>query len=197
MSNLLSEIEATEILQPHLATLKRVMDESLEDLNKALSVLSENANNRAKSSLLHSIAVEKAKKYFDKIQDVRIKSKYQSIQIIFSNKLIGRIKKVNKDNLSTNAKSSRNDAIVGQQISLFSELMPDLVQTATFIDLGYRLDETGSDFDRLRIICRYNDAIEWNICFKETEKEITILSNEQTDPLTTKEETQIKIKQAK
>lgn len=196
MKNLLTKEESIEILQPHLATLERVMTESLEDLNKALATLTEQVNKRAKSALLHSIAVEKTKKYFDKIADVIIRQKYQSIQIIFSNKIVGRIKKVNKDNKTTNAKTRRNQAIVKQQMSLFSELFVADFIPSQFVDFGYHINETGSSYERLRVICRKDKDINWDFSFQGN-YEAVVLSNEQNEALSINEETQIKLKNVK
>ena len=193
---MLNSEQSLDVVKPHFGTLQRIMNETLEDVNKALGTLVETPNNRAKFSLIHSIAIEKAKKYFDKVKDVFIVSKYQSIQIIFSNKIVARIKKVNKDNISANAKSGRNDAILMQQTSLFSDLLIEDVSPSTFVDLGYRINQTGDQFENLNVICRRLNTVEWHFSFK-SEESIIVLDNPQEDSLNVKEEKTIKIKKAK
>ncbi len=196
MANQLSQPETEEILRPHFPILSKIMTESLEDLNKALSMLTENANNRAKSALLHSIAIEKAKKYFDGIKEVSIKCKYQSIQIVFENKIVGRIKKINKDNLSANAKTKRNDAILSHQTSLFDGMVLSQISPTVFVDLGYNINETGEEYNKLNVVCRNNREVEWYFSFKQDGGAIA-LSDLQNNPLPDTDETFIKIKKVK
>lgn len=193
MVKTLTAEESREILQPHLGTLDRIMTESLEDLNKALGSLSEKVNKRAKSALLHSIAIEKSKKYFKDVPQVVIREKYQSVQLIFDNKIVGRIKKVNNDNLSTNAKTKRNEAILHQQISLFSELFVADFFPSLFVDFGYKINETGESYDKLGVICRNDKSIKWHFSFKGSHEPV-VLSTEQEDSLSIKEEAKITIK---
>jgi len=140
---------------------------------------------------LHSIAIEKAKRYFKDTPDIIIKSKYQSIQIVFNQQLVGRVKKINKDKLSQNATTKRNKNILSHQLSLF----PDLPQL-TFIDFGYEILQTWSDYDRLMVVCRFNNKIEWHIDYKETAT-IRIMETKQLEVPQVKEEKQIQIKKGK
>lgn len=191
-NSLLTENEAKTILEPHLGTLKQIMIESLQGLNKAIGMAGESINNRAKCALLHSVAIEKAKRYFKDCKDVIIKSKYQSIQIVFDKKLVGRIKKVNKHDLSTNAKTHRNQAILTHQLSLF----PD-VSNLTFIDIAYKIDAAWTEFEKLVVVCRLFEDIKWRLSYKDVTTPIIVMQPEQTEVLTQKEETQITIKKAK
>ncbi|HTC01132.1 MAG TPA: hypothetical protein VK705_10660 [Ferruginibacter sp.] len=196
MANILTEAEAHEVLQPHLKTLEKIMVESLEDLNQALGTLTETPNKRAKSTLLHSIAIEKSKKYFADSREVYIKEKYQSIQIVFSNQIVARIKKVNHNNISANARTKRNQSILDHQMTLFGNLINVHNTPSTFVDLGYNLDETGGSYNKLNVICRKDKDVEWVFSFKENVTTIAI-GNKQEDALSINEETQIKIKKAK
>jgi len=188
-SKLSTQEQAHSILQPHLPTLKTIMIESLEALNRSISASGESPNNRAKCSWFHSIAIEKAKKAFRGCKDIVIKTNYQSLQIVFAGQLVGRIKKVNKDDLTSNAKTHRNQLIVSQQCKLF----PDL-PSITFIDIAWRTDLTWSEFEKLVIVCRQYDDIKWRIPYKEVENIITSIQPTQTEILTVKEEKQIKVK---
>jgi hypothetical protein len=187
MKTILTQQEAAKILEPYLSTIRKIMLESLEELNKAMAVITESLNNRAKCATLHSIAIEKAKRYFKGMRGIIIKSKYQSIQIVFDQQLVGRIKKVNDDKLSRNANTERNRNILNHQLSLF----PD-IPSLTFIDLAYKIIETWSDYDRLLVVCRFNDKVEWDIDYKETAITKTIETKEIEIPKIKEE--QIKIK---
>jgi hypothetical protein len=192
MTVLASKEMAHCILEHHLGTLKTIMFESLQGLNRSISASGESPNNRAKCSWFHSIAIEKAKKALKDCTDVVIKTKYQSLQIIFDGQLVGRIKKVNNDDLTSNAKTHRNQLILSQQPTLF----PDL-PSITYIDIAWRTDSTWSDFEKLLIICRQYDDIKWRIPYKDVDDIITSMQPTQTEILTIKEEQQIKVKKKK
>lgn len=188
MLKLTSQQEAQLILNPHLPIVQKIMVESLSELGEAMKAVTESINNRAKCSLLHSLAIEKAKRYFDKHPDIIIKSKYQSIQIIFKQQLVGRVKKINDDKVPRNSKTKRNINILSQQLPLFPN-MPQL----TFIDLTYKVNSTWSEYDWLLVLCRINDNIQWEIDYKNLETIPVITANDE-DILKVKEENQITIK---
>ncbi|MBL0308798.1 MAG: hypothetical protein IPP77_03690 [Bacteroidetes bacterium] len=193
MSQLVPKEQAREILMPHASALAMIMNESLVELNLAMNATNERWNNRAKCSTLHSLAIEKAKRHFVEQGGVLLKMKYQSLQIVFNNSLVGRIKKVNHNNLSSNAKTYRNTDILTHQLVLFSD-----ETSLTFIDLGYKVDATWTYYERLVIVCRTNDSIEWTINIdnnNDATGTITTLPLEPIVPLV-REEKQIKIKKA-
>lgn len=187
MTNILTEPDAREILEPHLFKLKSVMYESLLTLNKCLTASGEQINNRALCSWLHSIAIEKAKKVFADVPNIIIRAKYQSILIVFDGKVVGRIKRINKKDLSTNAKTFRNQSIVSHRMTLFG-LEPAL----TFVDIGYRNDATWTEFERLNIVCRLYDEVLWRIPYND----LNIVANNAPaqNQINFKEEEQITIK---
>ena len=191
MAATISQEQAHSILEPHLGTLKTIMNESLEAVNRAISASGESLNNRAKCALFHSIAIEKAKKQLSGCKDISIKSKYQSLQIIFDGQLVGRIKKVNKHDLTSNARTHRNQLIVSQHPKLF----PDLPEI-TFVDIAYKTDSTWSEFEKLVIVCRKYDDIKWRIPYKDVVSIVTPMQT-QENTISVKEETQIKVKKDK
>jgi hypothetical protein len=191
MNRLATEAEAQGILKPHLDTLKTIMFEALEALNRSIGASGESPNNRAKCSWFHSIAIEKAKKYFKDAKGISMFTKYQSLQIVFAGQLVGRIKKVNKNNLSTNAKSNRNQRILNQQ-----SLFPDF-PTITFIEIAYKIDTAWAEFEKLNIVCRLFDKIQWAFSYKDIANIITRMEPTQTETLTIKEEKQIKVRKEK
>jgi len=147
--------------------------------------------------LLHSIAIEKAEIYLKDAPGVYLKKKYSSLQIVFENRLVGRFKKVDKNNMSRNAKSNRNDSILAQQPTLFSGISNEMPRI-TYIDLGYKIDSIWSEFERLVVVCRLNDQILWKIDFTDIEESVIPMNNTSvTETLNIIEETTIKLKQAK
>ena len=193
MHKILSQGESYDILKPYLPTLNNIMQESLATLNKGMTAIGEPLNMRAKCSLLHSIATEKVKRAFNDDSSIIIKQRYQSIQIVFSQKVVGRIKKVNSDNLASNIKTSRNDYILShssQQMSLFPDLPP-----MTFLDIAYKIDSTFIEYDRLVIVCRVKDKVQWNIDYTNTSTVVNMNESE-IQTISVKEESQIKIKKA-
>lgn len=192
MIALLQKGEAEQILAPYLDTLEDIMTSSLSDLNTCMRSTAEPWNLRAKSTTLHSFAVNKAKRHWGEHDYIAIRTKYQSLQIVFDKKLVGRIKKVNKENLSSNIKTGRNDSILRHQLKLFAEITP-----LTFIDIGYRVDPTWTIFETLVIVCRYGDTVKWIIPINNR-KSGTGITTIPTAPIapTVREEKQIKIKRA-
>jgi len=190
MRELIPKEAASDLLQPYLPIMNQVMVASLNTLNNGLNAMDVSVNNRSKATTFHSIAVEKTKKAFEEQSKISLLPKYQSIQIIFNGQMVGRIKKLNKKNFTSNASSSRNDMIVGQQLKLFK--LPEI----TYIDLGYTIDPTWTSFEKLIVICRLNDEIKWELPFDDNSLEITL----KTEPITIapiQTETQIKLKNAK
>ena len=189
MPNLLQRQDAYNILEHHLAGLKNIFSESLEELNRALNQITVPVNKRGKTSTLHSICVSKIKLHYEGNPDIIIKEKYESIQIVFDKKIVGRVKKIDNKNLSKNATSKRNNNILSQQLSIFPEA--DL----TFVDFGYIIDPTWTDYDNLIVVCRINDTIAWQIPFKTTES-IRTVETIQTEIQPIETETQITIRRA-
>lgn len=198
--NLCTESQARQILEPHLGVIKRIMNESLGDIGKSMGVISVPVNKRAKCTLLHSIAVAKAEKYLSETSGIKLKKKYQSLQIIFDNTLVGRIKKVDNNHMARNARSDRNDYILSQQPTLFDglDLPPDNLCRTTFIDLGYKIDSIWANFERLIVVCRLNDSILWYIDFTDTNESIVpIIVNPNKNVSLNNEDAVIKLREAK
>jgi len=174
------------VLHPFFPTFDKVMLEALEETNRAMSSVSVAVNKRSRCSLLHNIAYEKIKQELAGHPDIRIIEKYESIQIVFSKKLVGRIKKLNKDNFSSNIPTNRNNSIIGQQLSFF----PD--EELTYIDLGYKIDPTWTEYDNLVVVCRLNNNIKWFISYRNN----TLITTqvEETEPTLIQETEQLIIK---
>ena len=145
MLTLIEKEEASNVLQPYLKIINESLLDALKQLNNALAVIDVNVNNRAKTSTLHSIAVEKLKSAFHDIDGLVLIQKYQSLQIVFAGKLAGRIKKLNKNNLTANSNTFRNALIESQQLKLFD--LPPI----TFVDLGYKIDPTWTSYEQLLV----------------------------------------------
>jgi hypothetical protein len=187
MGELIQKPKAFEVLNPYLPVVNQFMVDSLNSLNTGLNAIDVPLNNRAKANLFHSIAIEKAKIAFKDKPDIKLIYKYQSIQIVFDSLMVGRIKKLNKKNLTSNSKTGRNSAIIAQQLPLFE--LPEI----TYIDLGYSNDPIWSSFDKLIVICRLNDDIKWELPFDEDSIQVT-LRTEPVSPKPIETETQITIK---
>ena len=187
MDNIITKEDAKPILQPHLPTLNKIMVESLEELN-VMNGMSVKLNSRTRCTLLHNIAIEKAIIYFQGVVGVSIKKKYQSIQIVIDDKIIGRIKKLNKNKLSNNIQTNRNDDILGQ-----NTLFPGMAKI-TFVDFGYNTQSSWLTFTDLNVVCRLFDSVNWFIDFGNENNDVRTI--EVTEPVTplVKKEVQIQIK---
>lgn len=186
MKLLIQESDAVTVLNPYMNAINTIMVDSLTELNKALGSINETVNNRAKACLLHSIAIEKAKRVLMSLPGIKIFEKYQSIQIVFDQQLIGRIKKVDSNNLSKNINTRRNQQIIYQQLSLFD--MPEM----TCIDIAYNIDPTWSIYEKLLVVCRVGKQIYWDLPISAQIEETTTLKTEPVVPQPKEE--QIKIK---
>ena len=190
MKELIKKETAKNVLDKYLPIMNTIMIDSLNSLKTAINVTDEKVNNRAKATFFHAVAVEKAKKLFSDSPDIKLIEKYQSIQIVFDKLMVGRIKKLDKNNLTSNSKSSRNSAIISQQLQMF-----DLPQI-TYIDLGYSNDPIWNAFDKLIVVCRLNDNIKWELPFDADSIQIT-LKTEPIDVKPIETETKITIKKRK
>jgi hypothetical protein len=192
MQKLHTQSEAFTLLEPYIGDIKMIMNESLADINRAMGTLPFSANTRARTSLLHSVAVERSIRHFADKPGIVLVKKYQTIQIVFNRQLIGRIKQVNKDNKSRNARTGRNDLILSQYNGLFEGME---LPKRTNIEFGYMVDSIWSKFERLVIVCRVKDTIEWWIPISAVNEDIVPMSK--GSEITFTEETQIKLKEAR
>ncbi len=189
MSQVIEKDAASSLLQPYLPLFNSIMVDSLNQLNNALNAIDVNINNRAKTATLHSIAVEKTKRSLNESDGLRIFQKYKSIQIVVEGRIVGRIKKLKRNNLTSNSKTFRNSLIESQQLRLFN--LPEM----TFVDLGYHIDPTWTSYEKLLVICRVNDEIKWELPFDDDAFDIT-LTTQPIEVKPIKPETFIKIRKS-
>jgi len=186
MGKLVSEVEAHSILRKHFQTIYGVMNESIQSLNVILGASDESLSKSVKAQTFHNLAIEKANKAFKGTQGVNVVKKYNSIMIVFDQKLVARVKKINGKDLSSNNSTKRSNKVSDHTLKLLN--LPDL----TFIDLGYNTDETWTEFERLKVVCRIKNDIQWRIPFNENDLEITLKTD--TINLDIKPEKQIVVK---
>lgn len=188
INRLKTEAEAKKILKPYEELIQKIYYESLYSLNGMLEATTEHVNKRNRSGLLHNFAVNKTKEYLKDDKNVTIVEKYSSVQVIFNleSPLVARYKKVNKKLMSSNVSTKRSNRI-SNQLSLFPH-------NITYIDFGYRLDETNTDFEELVVVCRMGNEIIWDYkLVSEINAVKTVTTKSDAEP-TLKDEIQIKIK---
>jgi hypothetical protein len=156
---LLSETEAETIFAPHQIMISKCHHEALAKFNLTISSYPGTFNKRTKSTMFHNILINEISDAFQKKVDVTVIHKYSSIYVVFSNRAAARFKKLNKKGLPSNHASVRNDAIINQQCCLVFDEFP----TMTYIDIGYTLDSTGTEFEILKISCRKNKQEVWSL----------------------------------
>ncbi len=174
--DLTTESSAKEILDPYLDIISQIYREALEDLTKAKSATTQIFNKRSQSTLLHNFAMNLAKKYLSDESGIHILEKYSSIQIIFSadSPLVARFKKINKENVSSNISTNRSNSI-NNQLSLWPSL------NVTYIEFGYRMNKTNTDYETLAVVCRIGNEIVWTFDLDDGIETTTTVS---TDPVT-------------
>lgn len=188
MSNL-QEDEAKEILTPYLGKVERIYNESLENLNAFLESVGQDINKRNRSGLLHNFAVNGAKKYLGEDAEVVLSEKYSTLQIRFKGDkpIIARFKKVNKKKLSNNVSTFRSNSI-SMQGSLFPHF-----ESPTYLDFGYRMNATNTEYDALMVVCRNGKDVLWSFELGNSIEEIKTITRAPVTP-TTGEEKQVIIR---
>ncbi|PCJ63936.1 MAG: hypothetical protein COA58_15000 [Bacteroidetes bacterium] len=186
-----SSEQAYSTLEPYFEDINNTYNEALKEMNKMLSATNTLLNARAKSNLLHALAMSAAKKYFSDYKDIKLKEEYSTMEVVFKGEqaIVARFKKVNKQNLSSNITTRRSNAI-NLQYSLFP-------YSVTYVDIGYRLDESETEFEAIVLVCRRGQTVLWSFDVTQSDSLGIILPSTQTGQLSIKEEKQIKIKKAR
>lgn len=169
MKKLISKEDAYEILKGHLQTINSTMSEALDSLNITLLASDETLSKSVKAQMFHGVCTTKIKKAFSKIECVQIIEKYNSLSLIFNQQVVARVKKINKNDLSSGNTTKRSNQIADQTYKLFPE-----IKDFTFVDLGYNVDLTWTEFEKLTVVCRLKKDIQWRIPFGEIEVEKTL-----------------------
>lgn len=187
--SIVNETEAEELLNPHFPVLRGIMDESIGELNDVMNSLSATLNTTTKCRMLLDLAIGRLKRHFEGVTSVRLIAKHQSIQIVFGQKIVARIKKLNKNGKSSNTPTPTIQAMQAQQLSL------DLnTPSPTWIDLNYKVDTSWLGFESLAAVCRLNDTQQWKIEYNNINESTIVVPAASNAGPTVKEEKQITIK---
>lgn len=188
MDAILKEHSAKEILEPYLEIIQNIYLESLADLNTVLIATTQTFNKRNRSGIIHNFAINLTKKYLGEDPNITLIEKYSSIQIVFNNAtpLVARYKKINKRKLSSNVSTIRSNSI-NNQISLFP-------MDVTYIDFGYRMNDTNTEFETLKVVCRVGNNIVWDFDINGAADALKTVTKEKVDATTREKETQLKLK---
>jgi hypothetical protein len=158
-----SLLSAEEEIKPYLAIFKGCYERSIEQYHMLLNAYRKPFYNRTKAINFQNIIVNEIKEAFEEMGGVFIVEKYESISLVINNHISARFKKFNAKGLPSNHQSGRNDSIIAQQLTLgFLDYPP-----IAWIDVGYSLDATGTQYDFLKIICRRNQEIIWDLYFTD------------------------------
>ena len=145
MSPLLTQDAAALLLAPHLADLASSMRDAVERYNHERATLGP-LRARTRACTINDYASENAERVLDGRTGVRlIRTRDESLYIVFQDRAIVRIKKLNGD-LTINCIPTRQARSWAAQQPL--EGFPD----ATNLIAGYMLDEFG-DIDRVLLVC--------------------------------------------
>lgn len=184
MKAILQEEDGKEIITKELQDiLLQIYGNALTGLNKVMDTCGYSLNARSKPTLLHDFVMSEAKNHFEGLENVTITEKYNSMMVIIkkgSGSLAGRFKKLNKKGQTSNVQTKRNENIASNQLELEFEGM----QRPTHIDIGYSPNETWTDFDAVKILCRVNNNPLWHIdLIKEDLTPVRSISLEGTSAL--------------
>jgi hypothetical protein len=146
-------------LTPILPTFKKIYDLSLSKMNYILSLSDETFSKRTKATMFHNIIMNKAKEILPET-NIKVVEKYESLVLTIGNTFIARFKKLNDSGFPSNIKTKRNTNIICQQYSLFQD-----IQNSTFVDIGYQINSTWTEFTSLRILCRNKNEINFILPF--------------------------------
>ncbi len=148
---------ADENITPLLPVFKEIYDTALNKMG-AFTSLGESLTNRTKATLFHNILMNCAKCHFP-ARNVNIVEKYQTIYIVINSAFSGRFKKLNAKGLPSNINTTRNNAIVSQQLTLFGD------SEIKHIDIGYKINSTWTGFEALQVIYRNNNQVVFTLPF--------------------------------
>lgn len=164
MNHLESLLSAEEEIKPYLAIFKECYERAIVKYNGLLDYLSEPLYNRTKAINFQNIIVNEIKSAFSDSEDTVISEKYESISLVINNHISARFKKFNEKGLPSNHRSRRNDSIIAQQLELGFVDYPPIAR----VDVGYSMDITGTNFELLKVICRQNNEIIWDLYFHDS-----------------------------
>lgn len=155
---------AEEEIKPFLTIFKECYAQAIIKYNDCLNFFAEPIYNRTKAIQFQNIIVNRVKQAFSGMDNVIIIEKYESISLVINNYISARFKKFNGNGLPSNHRSKRNDAIIAQQLELGFLDYPPIAR----IDVGYAMDVTGTNYELLKVICRKNNEILWDLYFNDT-----------------------------
>ena len=158
-----SLIGAEDVIKPYLSKFKACYSQAIEKYNAVLNNFADPMYNRTKAINFQNIIVNLIKAAFAENDNVVIKEKYESITVVIDSHVCARFKKLNAKGFPSNAKTSRNDAIVAQQMTLGFSDYPPIAR----VDVGYKLDPTGTDYELLKVVCRKNKKVIWDLYFHD------------------------------
>lgn len=180
MNNLESLLQAEEEIKPYLVLFKECYEKAIVKYNAFRSFFTEPMYNRTKAINFHNIIVNEIKAAFSQVEEAQIIEKYESISLVLKNHISARFKKLNGNGLPSNHVSGRNNAIIAQQIEILFLDYPPIAR----VDVGYTMDITGTNYELLKVVCRKDKEILWDLYFHDSaEGEEGIESEERVKPI--------------
>lgn len=169
MMRIMTEDSARELTDPYFGKMKGCFERAFEKYRDFLVKFPGSYYKRTSSILLHNWIVNEIKAQFGNYAHILIKEKYESIQLVFSQILVARFKKLSAEGFPNNHKSTRNDTILAQgQLELN---LGAVFEAPTNINIGYIPDAIGRHFAELKITCIHNKEMVWDIGFTKIESE--------------------------
>ena len=158
-----SLVNAEETIKPYLSIFKGCYDEAIKKYNSLLNFFADPMYNRTKAINFQNIIVNLIKEALSENENVVIIEKYESITVVIDNHTCARFKKLNAKGFPSNFRTPRNSAIISQQLEFGFVDMPPIAR----VDVGYKLDETGTDYELLKVSCRRGKTIIWDLYFHD------------------------------
>jgi hypothetical protein len=165
MTKMESLISAEEDIKSYLGLFKECYEKAIEKYNRLLDFFKDPMYNRTKAINFQNIIVNQIKDTFSEIPETEIIEKYESISLLIKGYIAARFKKFNGKGFPSNHRSGRNDAIIAQQLEIGYKEYPPIAR----IDIGYTWNATGTDYEFLKVICRKDDDVLWDLFFHETD----------------------------
>jgi hypothetical protein len=158
-----SLLSAEEEIKPFLSLFKECYEKAIEKYNAFLSSFAAPLYNRTRAIVFQNIIVNEIISAFSGMPNVNIVEKYESISLVLNNHISARFKKLNKKGLPSNHRSHRNNALIAQQLEISYLEYPPIAR----VDVCYDLDATGMQYDLLKVMCRKNNQIIWDLYFND------------------------------
>lgn len=169
--------EAQQHLDPYLTRFGDCYYRTLNHFQIVASAFNGPMNKRTKPTIFHNLLLNEITGEFGRENNIKFFPEFETLTSVINDRIATRFKKLDENRQPSNKETARNNALVSQQGSLFSDSL-----TITLLDFGYSINESWTDFNFISVGCNLNGVSVWSISITR-EGGATILSSINNNPL--------------